>query len=50
MSSTTTLVAKQYRLQEWAKQVRECNNRPDDMSMDEWRQSVGLTHRNFYYC
>ncbi len=50
MSSTTTLVAKQYRLQEWAKQVQECNNRPDDMSMDEWCQSVGLTHRNFYYC
>ena len=31
MSSATTAVAVQYRLQEWAAQIRECRNRPAGM-------------------
>ena len=33
MSSETTAVAVQYRLQEWAAQIRECQNRPTGMSV-----------------
>ncbi len=31
MSSITTAVAVDYRLQQWAQLVKECQNRPSDM-------------------
>lgn len=33
MGTGTSLVAKQYRLQQWAVQVRECQNRLADMTV-----------------
>ena len=33
MSSETTVVAEQCRLQEWAAQIRECQRRPAGMSI-----------------
>ena len=30
MSSQTSLIAHNVRLQEWADMIHECNNRPDD--------------------
>ena len=33
MGSETTMVAEQYRLQEWATQIRECQDRPAGMSV-----------------
>ena len=32
MGSATTAVAVQYRLKEWAEQIRECQNRPAGMN------------------
>ena len=49
MSSETTLVAVQYRLQEWAAQVRECQNRPAGMRVIDWCASHGITKANYYY-
>ena len=49
MSSTTTAVAVQYRLQEWAAQIRECQNRPAGMSVIDWCASHGITKANYYY-
>ncbi len=36
MSSKTTMVAEQFRLQEWAAQIRDCQNRPSGMSVVSW--------------
>ena len=49
MDSITTITAKQYRLQEWAAQIRDCCNRPAGMSMEEWCSQQGITKANYYY-
>lgn len=49
MSSETTIVAEQYRLQEWAAQIRDCQNRPADMSVSGWCAQNGITKANYYY-
>ncbi len=36
MKSETTIVATQYRLQQWTTQIQECQNRPEDMSVRQW--------------
>ena len=49
MSSETTVVAARYRLQEWAAQIRDCQNRPEGMSVSDWCSSHGITKPNYYY-
>lgn len=49
MSSETTLVAEQCRLQEWAAQIRDCQSRPAGMSVVEWCACHGITKANYYY-
>ena len=49
MKSQTSLVAKQFRLQTWASQVQDCQNRPSGMSVDEWCDLNNLTRANYYY-
>ncbi len=49
MNSTTSLVARQYRLQQWADQIRECQNRSTEMSISEWCGQHELTTANYYY-
>ena len=49
MSSQTSLVAKQCRLQTWALQIQECQNRPKDMSVDDWCLQHNITKTNYYY-
>ncbi len=49
MNSTTSLVARQYRLQQWADQIRECQNRSSGMSVSEWCSQHELTAANYYY-
>ena len=36
MKSHTSLVAQQTRLSEWADLIRDCQNRPQGMKIDEW--------------
>ena len=47
--STTSLVARQYRLQQWADQIRECQNRFIGMSVSKWCSQHELTTANYYY-
>ena len=47
--SKTSLVVRQYRLREWASMIRECNQRPVGMSVDEWCNSHSITKANYYY-
>ena len=49
MSSETTMVAEQCRLQEWAAQIRDCQSRPAGMSVVEWCACHGITKANYYY-
>ncbi len=49
MSSETTMVAAQYRLHEWAAQIKDCQNRPAGMSVTSWCARNGITKANYYY-
>jgi len=49
MKSQTSLVAQQTRLREWAEQIRDCNNRPHGMTVDEWCQGQGIRKANYYW-
>ena len=49
MSSQTSLVAEQVRLQQWAAQIQECKNRPADMKVETWCSEHGITKANYYY-
>ena len=49
MNTQTSLVAEQIRLQQWADQIRDCQNRPSDMKVDAWCQERGVTKANYYY-
>ena len=49
MNTQTSLVAEQIRLQQWADQIRDCQNRPSDMKVDAWCREHGLTKANYYY-
>ena len=49
MKSQTSLVAQQTRLNQWSQQIRECNNRPSGMTVDEWCSANGLTKSNYYW-
>lgn len=49
MSSETTIVAEQYRLQEWAAQIRDCQSRPAGMSVAGWCARNGISKANYYY-
>lgn len=47
MSSETTMLAEQCRLQEWAVQIRDCQCRPVDMSVVSWCACHGITKANY---
>lgn len=49
MNSETSMVAAQYRLRDWAAQIRECQNRPAGMSVADWCAGNGITKANYYY-
>ena len=46
MKSQTALVARHCRLNEWARMVHDCKNRPAGMSVDKWCE---LNHSRHYY-
>lgn len=47
--STTSLIARQCRLREWAQMVQDCRNRPEEMSVNEWCEAHSITKANYYY-
>ena len=49
MKSQTSLVASKVRLQHWAEQIKDCQNRPGDMDVKTWCDQNGLTKANYYY-
>lgn len=49
MGSQTSLVAKQCRIQSWAMQIKDCQNRPENMTVNEWCLQNNITKANYYY-
>lgn len=49
MSSEASMAAADFRLREWAAQIRECQNRPAGMSVVGWCACHGITKTNYYY-
>ena len=49
MNSETSMAAGKFHLQEWVAQIRECQNRPADMSVVGWCADHGITKANYYY-
>lgn len=49
MTSETSLVAKEVRLEEWTNQIRDCKNRPADMKVEAWCAAHGISKANYYY-
>ena len=49
MKSQTSLDAQQTSLSEWADQIRDCQNRPQGMKIDEWCQLHNITKANYYW-
>ena len=49
MEIETTTVARRYRLMEWADQIRDCQSRPNGMSVDEWCHTHAISKANYYY-
>ena len=49
MKSHTSLVAQQTRLSEWADLIRDCQNRPQGMKIDEWCQLHDITKAGYYW-
>ena len=49
MKSHTSLVAQQTRLSEWAEMIRNCQNRPQGMTIDEWCQLHDITKASYYW-
>lgn len=49
MKSTTSLVARQCQLQEWANQISDCRHRPEGTNVTEWCRQNGITKTTYYY-
>lgn len=49
MNRETSLVARKYRLQQWADQIRECQNRSSGISVKEWCSQHEINLANYYY-
>ncbi|MGF7018517.1 hypothetical protein M2145_002289 [Lachnospiraceae bacterium PF1-21] len=49
MLKSEAMIARQYRLQEWAEQIKDCNNRPYKVTVEDWCDANGITKANYYY-
>lgn len=49
MKSTTSVVARQCRLRDWAEQVKECKSHPAGLTVKDWCAQHQITVANYYY-
>ena len=49
MKTNAAKVARQYRIQQWADQIRDCNNRPKESSVKDWCDEHNISTANYYY-
>ncbi len=48
-NSTTSLIAKNLRFQNWADEVRDCKARPVGMTVNDWCKARGITKAAYYW-
>ncbi len=48
-NSTTSLIAKNLRFQNWADEIRDCKARPVGMTVDDWCKTRGITKAAYYW-
>ena len=48
MKTKARLVAESVRLKQWSQQIRDCQNRPVGLTMDDWCRQQGITKANYY--
>lgn len=49
MKSKESQVVAQVRLNQWALEVKDCMNRPKDMTIDEWCAQHNIKKANYYW-
>lgn len=49
MNSETSIIAAQTRLSQWTDDIRDCQNRPAGMKIEEWCSLHGISKTNYYY-
>lgn len=49
MKSKESQVAAQVRLNQWALEVKDCMNRPKDMTVDEWCEQHNIKKAKYYW-
>ena len=49
MASKESQVAAQVRLSQWALEIQDCQNRPKEMTVDEWCAQHNITKANYYW-
>ena len=49
MASKESQVAAQVRLNQWAQEIQDCQNRPKDMTVDEWGKQHNIKKANYYW-
>ena len=48
MKSKESQVAAQVRLKQWALDVKDCMNRPENMTVEQWCEQHGIKKANYY--
>lgn len=49
MKTKASLVAESVRLKQWSQQIRECQNSPAGLTINDWCRQQGITKANYYY-
>lgn len=49
METNPSVVAREFRLREWAEMIRECRSRPENVTVREWCNDHHITKTNYYY-
>ncbi|MFT4006157.1 MAG: hypothetical protein QM683_11170 [Lacrimispora sp.] len=49
MNSTTSMIAEEYRIQQWVAGIQACQIRPKDIYVAAWCHEHGITKANYYY-
>lgn len=49
MASKESQVAAQVRLNQWALEIQDCQNRPKNMTVDEWCEQHNIKKASYYW-
>ena len=49
MASKESQIATQVRLSQWAQEIQDCQNRPQNMTVDEWCEQHNMKKASYYW-